>query len=529
MNALLNYCVEANLGLCLMLLMYVMFLGRETDFSVKRFFLLASICASLLFPLIQIEITRSYVPSLTQVIPPIWLPEVIVTAEGSAKSGQWIDFWFIVRLVYGLGVGIGLLQFLLRLLMIGRILMPLRSYKFEENTVFESAENRSSFSFFNFIYIGQADKLSLDEKAMILHHEQMHAGRLHSFDILLINSIGIFFWFNPVISLYKKIFIQLHEFEADARSVSTRDVNNYCSLLAKVALMSADIKLANHFSNSLTIKRIEMMRTVKSKIKRWKYVAMSAVLPCFFFVVACQEQVASELTEVARNAHNTTLAPAHVQARYDELKKANPGSRLLLLDLNNEALSTLQNLENTYGRPKSLEIFNKNEEQPKKVNYLNTVVTTANAVQFVPDGAMPVADEKHTYAILEYDKSVGAIAENAKSSDAVYPVVDEPAEYPGGLEALVQFLQSHLKYPMVAREQGIEGTVFVVFLVEKDGTITSVEPIKSLSPETDAEAVRVIESFPKWKPGKKDGNIVRSSFIIPIKYNMAAGAAQEGN
>ena len=379
MNAFLNYLVEANLGLCLMLLVYTLFLRGETDFAVKRIFLLVSIGASVLFPLIQIDgIGHTYVPSLMQVLPTTWLPEVVIIGHGQSTSQTFINFdaWFLIDVVYTVGLGAAFSLFIIRLLMLARALRNLRSYRFNNYVIFESDENKSSFSFFNCIYIGQASLLSVDEKAMIIHHEQIHARRLHSFDILLINAIGVFFWFNPVISLYKKIFIQLHEFEADARSVSTRDVDNYCSLLAKVALLSADIKLANHFSNSLTIKRIEMMRTIKAKIKRWKYVALSAILPCFFFVVACQEQVVSEMTEVAKNSNNALIVPENVQTRYDEIKKANPDSKILLLDLNEEALTKLQELEVQYGKPKSLEIF-KPDGQSQQAKYTSTLVVSA--------------------------------------------------------------------------------------------------------------------------------------------------------
>ena len=99
--------------------------------------------------------------------------------------------------------------------------------------------------------------------------------------------------------MYKKIFVHLHEYEADARSVKTHDVNDYCSLLAKVALLSADIRLANHFSNSLTLKRIQMIRKIRSKTKWWKVALLGATVPLFFFVVACQDQLAGDVTALA--------------------------------------------------------------------------------------------------------------------------------------------------------------------------------------------------------------------------------------
>ena len=76
-------------------------------------------------------------------------------------------------------------------------------------------------------------------------------------------------------------------------------------------------------------------------------------------------------------------------------------------------------------------------------------------------------------------------------------------------------------YPEPARQRGIEGAVFVSFIVERDGSITSVNVVKGLSPECDASALQVVEQMPKWIPGKHSGEIVRSRFVIPIKYKLA--------
>src|ERR671912_295631 len=108
MNAFLNYMVEANLSLCLMLLMYALFLRGETDFAVKRIFILLSLAASLLFPLVQIEGARyGYLPSLMSVLPITWLPEVVVTGKRMSPS-PWnvaIDAWFVLKIIYGIGLG----------------------------------------------------------------------------------------------------------------------------------------------------------------------------------------------------------------------------------------------------------------------------------------------------------------------------------------------------------------------------------------------------------------------------------------
>ncbi|HTE33707.1 MAG TPA: M56 family metallopeptidase [Chryseolinea sp.] len=523
MNALLNYLVEANLGLCLFLLLYELLLRRETDFSFKRRALLLSIGVSIIFPLFHFSQSASFIPSLGNIVPPTWLPEMVVYANGVGSQNVThlnLDAWIRIDYVYASGVILSLTIFLTRLTRLFRTLLTSPSVRMDDCIIVESDSKQSAFSFFRFIYIGQASELSTKEKALIIQHERIHARQLHSFDVLLINAIGVFFWFNPVIRIYKKILVHLHEFEADARAVENQDVDNYCGLLAKVALLSADLKLANHFSNSLTVKRIEMIRTLKAKIKGWKIAALAVTLPCFFFVVSCQDQVMNDITDIARNSTNALLAPEVVQSRFEAVKKANPNSTYVLLELNEKGEKQLEELDKAHGIPKSIELFTPDAGKYKN-STLNTEPEKISIHQSAEwERASKESDGLRTFAIIEYNDMAAQISERAKDEDEIFSVVEEGAEFPGGIDALRTYLQSNVSYPSIARQQGIEGAVFVAFVVEKDGSISDVNVVKGVSPECDAESKRVVSGFPKWQPGKQKGEIVRSRFVIPIKFAL---------
>ena len=207
---------------------------------------------------------------------------------------------YLIELIYIAGVLFFFARFVQQLLHLIRKIKSASGYQTGGCTVVESNGDNHTFSFFRYIFLGQPENLTADEKVKIIQHETIHARRFHSFDLLLINVVGIFFWFNPVLKFYKKIFIQLHEFEADARAVDNRDTNVYCSLLAKVALESADFPLANHFNSSLTIKRIVMIRSIKQKMKTWKMIIATGVIPIVFFVVGCQDQVMKDYVDIAK-------------------------------------------------------------------------------------------------------------------------------------------------------------------------------------------------------------------------------------
>ena len=97
---------------------------------------------------------------------------------------------------------------------------------------------------------------------------------------------------------------------------------------------------------------------------------------------------------------------------------------------------------------------------------------------------------------------------------------DEMPEYVGGMDAMYSFLRKELTYPEVARINNTQGTVLLEFVIERDGSISNVRPLVSLSPECDAEAIRVVKKMPKWKPGKDKDKPVRCYFNLPIRFTL---------
>lgn len=105
-------------------------------------------------------------------------------------------------------------------------------------------------------------------------------------------------------------------------------------------------------------------------------------------------------------------------------------------------------------------------------------------------------------------------------SDKVFTVVEVMPEFPGGQMALFRYLSDSIKYPIEATQQGIEGRVICQFVVEKDGSIDSVKAVRGVHPLLDTEAVRVVSSMPKWKPGKLRGEPVRVKYTVPINFKL---------
>ena len=107
----------------------------------------------------------------------------------------------------------------------------------------------------------------------------------------------------------------------------------------------------------------------------------------------------------------------------------------------------------------------------------------------------------------------------SQSKQNVYDVVEQMPEFPGGMPAMIEFLQNNLNYPKDAKKQKVGGRVLVMFVVETDGSMSNVRVAKKVFPSLDAEALRVVKAMPKWNPGKEKGKPVRVNFSLPIVFS----------
>ena len=155
----------------------------------------------------------------------------------------------------------------------------------------------------------------------------------------------------------------------------------------------------------------------------------------------------------------------------------------------------------------------KPEEELKSQEELNKTNTAI--------GAFDVKGNDEAAGEVLKAKEVIAQPEPPKEEETkVFDVVEQMPSFPGGPSALMQFLSSNIKYPVVAEENGVQGRVVCTFVVEKDGSITDVRVIKSVDPSLDKEAMRVVKSMPKWIPGKQNGSAVRVKYTLPVTFRL---------
>lgn len=119
-----------------------------------------------------------------------------------------------------------------------------------------------------------------------------------------------------------------------------------------------------------------------------------------------------------------------------------------------------------------------------------------------------------------------AMAQTDEVDDAVFVVVEKSPEFPGGDDSLYAFIGRNIKYPEAAKKNKIEGRVFVTFVIEKDGQVSSAKILRDIGGGCGEEALRVVKNMPKWKPGTQRGNPVRVQFNLPIMFQLEKSTSE---
>lgn len=161
-----------------------------------------------------------------------------------------------------------------------------------------------------------------------------------------------------------------------------------------------------------------------------------------------------------------------------------------------------------------------NSASSDKTNFVSAdsdTVMIGDSMSYENTSDNDISDEP-MMELKQKDYSASSVAKN--SNERVYDVVEQMPSFPGGQSALMAYLASKIVYPVLARENGIQGRVVVKFIVEADGSITIAGVVRSVNSSLDKEALRVVKSMPKWNPGKQNGEYVRVAYTVPIVFRL---------
>ncbi len=480
MHNLVNYLLESGISLTLFALVYLLLLRRETFFGTNRLFLLFSVLYSLLLPLLVIPVLAPR---------PVVLPEVTVTpyrnlletvlVERENLSGDVERLVVSSRLVVTLwlaGVGAMTLITLLRLLQILRIIRRGRVSDEGDFRMVVTREGSSPFSFLHYLFVPE-EYTRLPGYDRIVYHEREHIRQGHTWDILLLDILLIFQWFNPFIWLLKRAVRENHEYLVD-RAVLRSGITpaEYKNLLLS-GFAGTQVYAAHHFNYSLLKNRFKMMTKIPSrKVAGIKIASGLMIALALVVVFACEKKTSSKLDSGA--GETLTIE------RSDSLLKIS-GSPEAIIELESILASRRFKMVTT-------------QDTSKRLTFL-----MLSRSREIP--------ELRPEARLE---SNGELSPD----EVVFTIVEEMPEYPGGETALRQFIAQHIDYPPVAQENGIQGKVYVTFVVSADGSVKNAKVVRGVDPVLDKEALRVVNAMARWQPGKQRGKNVNVSYTVPISF-----------
>lgn len=459
MSIFFIYSLKVTLCLTAFYLVYKLLLSRDTFFAYNRFVLLGLCALSLSLPLAQVSTSN---PS--PVVAGFAVVEtMVVSAEVYEPTSLDFSVTSLCLGVYLLGVLFFLAREIWSLLSLRRLISGGRVVENDGTMkVVVVKDHVSPFSWMGNVVMSEKDYA--DSPEYIIRHERAHVVARHSWDILACDLLIVFQWYNPAAWLLKSELQTVHEYEAD-RSVLDSGINatDYQMFLIRKTAGEKLFSAANNLNQYSLKNRITMMK--KSKSNKWNHCKVLAVLPvAATAVIAFASPKAESLTNEIMRESDALVSAVRQVAATDSLKGKNVGMLVIQGD----------------------------EREPLV------------AVEHAPkDGG------------TEFPKS-------QSPDDLVYDVVEEMPEFPGGIPALLTFMKENIKYPAEAQKKGVQGRVIVKFVVDKQGQVTNAKVERPVDPALDAEALRVVNSIPRWTPGKQGGKLVNVGYVLPVHFGLNA-------
>ena len=526
MGAFFVYILKSSLCLAVFYLFYRLLLSKETFHRCNRIALLSIILLSYILPLATIT-TNQHTMVSTAVTT---VEDLLIMYEQNVVPNQGLqpEFGFPWQETLIISYVAGAIFFILcHLWSLGRMLYFIRHNQRKQlpdgTLLIIHSCNFAPFSWMKYIVISQAD---LKENGHdILLHEQAHIRNHHSWDLLLVEVCSWLQWFNPAIWLLKQELQNIHEYEADEEVLRQGiDARQYQMLLIKKAVGARLYSIANSFNHSSLKKRITMM--IRKKSNPWARAKYLYVLPLAAVTVAAfaRPEISKPLDEISSVKVNDLSA---VLETYADKNVSNPAEKTKLkmkvVDEEGKPIiaATVLVANTTNGTITdengnfTLEV---GTDQSIQVAYIGMSTVTMS----VKD-CLKKADQ--TIVLTESDtkkdvKVVASAPQTVVSDDQTFSVVEQMPEYPGGMRAGLEFMARNLRYPTKAREAGKQGRVIVQFVVRKDGSLSDFKVLRPVDPWLDAEAIRVISTMPKWKPGMQEGKPVSVKFTLPVTFML---------
>ena len=525
MTDFLIYDAKVAVLIAIFYMFYRLVLARETFHRVNRLTLLLTAIASFVLPLCVITLHKTVT---VEAVPMVSVGDVQMEVAADAGPEWW---QLLLPLIFIIGVVVTLGHTLMSMFRILMLIKRSEKHPQPDGITICVTDNGQiqPFSWMHYIVMDRRDYE--DGNPAILAHERGHIRLRHSWDLLLVDTLTALQWFNPAMWMLRQDLRAIHEYEADGEVLSLGiNARQYQYLLITKAASIGGYSLANGISHSTLKNRINMMLHKKSS--QTSLLKLLALVPIVGLALAVNAEKVQDVV------YTNTVAPSVEELVNEEILQAEPQPAEVVDEAKNKPI-TFQVVFSPEDSPiAGVPVLIVETGKPVKS------AETDKDGKFVLDN--PVVGSLVTFTVVNYSKGIRITKDMVAKGDVVkvafganrsekeesegtpdpnkaYDMVDEMPQFPGGPSALFEFLSKNIQYPKEAEDANLQGRVIVSFVVEKDGSVSNAKVVRPIDPLLDAEALRVVNSMPKWIPGKQNGEAFRVKYTIPVTFRIEGG------
>ena len=450
------YLIKINVALMLLYGFYRLTVSRDTFFGLRRLTLWLIYAVALMVPALNLEYWVRDTPTMASMAN-VYADTFYPVVVVKAQAPS-ITWMDMLLGIYWAGVAVLSLRLVWQLFSIIRLAVISRKQEVEGITVHLLRGEGSPFSFFRWVFMYPS---TLEGKQLheVMVHECTHVSGLHSLDTLFSELFSIACWFNPFAWLMKQEVRMNLEYLADESVLSdgnARKSYQYHLLGLAYRQPNESTKIANNFNLLPLKKRIKMMNK-----RRTSEIGKAKYL--LFAPLAGALLMVSNIESVAREIGEQVPEVAEVQQKADQA--------------------------------------------------LNADVAVANP--------MAKAEKAKAAELAKAEAKASDVTAPADTTkNVVYDVTETLPQFPGGQGVMMKYLAANIKYPASAVKAKKQGRVIVAFVIQKDGSVTNARIVRSVDPELDAEALRIVKAMPNWTPGTQDGKPVNVNYTIPVVFSL---------
>ena len=567
MTAFAIYLIKVIVCSALFAGYYWLALRNGRFFRWNRFCIVASVTLSIIIPTMNISIPATYIltPASAGYVASIVIEAddaAVTPLQSQAASVPWVRLGVIL---FTSGVLILFVKEMFSFFRIVRLKRCSERISTPEAVLYCTDDDAAPFTFFRTIFWKKGVSVDSGESRCMIRHELAHVRLGHSWDKALMQLVCCLFWMNPFFMLFRRELELVHEFEADSESIGEDSAEELSSMILCTLYPNYYHDFTSRFYQSSNIKRRIFMisknknkETLKNMLRKMSIVPVALVA---MYLFGCKSD--------GRQSETLPLTPQNEMEEVVIVVGYGPSSQVVVP---NEDVKVISDSERkiakgaiTYDEVQQKPVFQGKDNDFRQylgmnmrypaVAYENGITGTV-AVSFVIDKNGNVTDVKspvrieylsdelervvksspawkpgsqkgkdvavQCYSFVEFKFQKTEIAK--EDADTVLFALVKVKPTFNGMDAekgFREYVGKNTNYPAEAQEKGITGRVYVEFAIDVDGSVTDVRLLRGVDPLLDAEALRVINSSPKWTPGKyEDGKAVKVKYQFPVNFRL---------